>query len=39
MRRFSANYIYTVSGKPIRNGIVGIDDEGTVVELIDPRMT
>ena len=37
MRRFSANYIYTVSGKPIRNGIVGIDDEGTVVELIDPQ--
>jgi cytosine/adenosine deaminase-related metal-dependent hydrolase len=37
MRRFSANYIFTVYGEPIRNGIVGVDDDGTIIEIIDPK--
>lgn len=37
MRRFSANYIYTNCGKPIRNGVVGVDDNGVVVEIIDHK--
>jgi cytosine/adenosine deaminase-related metal-dependent hydrolase len=36
MRRFSANYLFTNIGKPIRNGIVGVDDNGAVVEVFDP---
>jgi len=35
MRRFSANYIFTNTGQPIRNGVVGIDDSGVVTEIID----
>ena len=35
IKRFSANYIFPVSGPPIRNGIVGIDENGFVVEIID----
>lgn len=34
-RRFSANYVFTNTGKPLRNGIVGVDDDGVVVEIID----
>ncbi len=37
MRRFSANYIYTNCGKPIRNGVVGVDDDGVIVEIIDHK--
>jgi cytosine/adenosine deaminase-related metal-dependent hydrolase len=37
MRRFSANYVYTNTGKPIRNGVVGVDDNGVVVEIIDHK--
>ncbi|MDX9848675.1 MAG: amidohydrolase family protein [Tenuifilaceae bacterium] len=37
MRRFSANYIYTNCGKPIRNGVVGVNDNGVVVEIIDHK--
>jgi cytosine/adenosine deaminase-related metal-dependent hydrolase len=37
MRRFSANYIFTVYGEPIRNGIVGVDDNGMIIEIIDPK--
>ena len=36
-RRFSANYVYTKTGEPIRNGIVGVDDDGVVVEIIDHK--
>jgi cytosine/adenosine deaminase-related metal-dependent hydrolase len=35
--RFSANYIYTNTGEPIRNGVVGLDDGGVVVEIIDHK--
>lgn len=37
MRRFSANYIFPVTGRPIRNGIVEVDNTGKVVEIIDPK--
>lgn len=37
MRRFSANYIHTVAGNPIRNGVVGVDDNGIIVEIIDHK--
>jgi cytosine/adenosine deaminase-related metal-dependent hydrolase len=37
MRRYSANYIYTVCGEPIRNGVVGVDEDGKIVEIIDPK--
>ena len=37
MRRFSANYIYTNNGNPIRNGIVGVNDRGVIVEIIDHK--
>ncbi len=36
MRRFSANYVYPVTGNPIRNGIVGVDENGLITEIIDP---
>lgn len=35
MRRFSANYIYTISGKILKNGIVETDDSGKIVNIID----
>lgn len=35
MRRFSANYIFTNTGKPIRNGVVEVDDNGVVVDIIE----
>jgi aminodeoxyfutalosine deaminase len=34
MRRFSANYIFPVSGNPIHNGIVEVNDDGTISEII-----
>lgn len=37
MRRVSANYIYTNAGDPIRNGVVGVDNNGTIVEIIDHK--
>lgn len=37
MRRFSANYVFTNNGKPIQNGVVGVNSEGQVIELIDHR--
>lgn len=37
MRRYSANYVYTVTGDVIRNGIVGVDEDGKIVEIIDPH--
>lgn len=36
MRRFSANYIFPVSGLPIKNGIVEVDNAGSVVDIMDP---
>lgn len=37
MQRFSANYIFTNTGNPIRNGIVEVDDTGKVIQVIDPK--
>ncbi len=34
-RRFSANYILPINGKPIRNGVIGIDEQGTIIEIIE----
>ncbi|MDA3778703.1 MAG: hypothetical protein PF487_00480 [Bacteroidales bacterium] len=35
MRRISANYVFPVSGKALKNGIVEIDDEGIIRNIID----
>ncbi|MDA3954658.1 MAG: amidohydrolase family protein [Bacteroidales bacterium] len=37
MRRFSANYIYPVNGSPFKNGIVEINDNGEVLNVIDTK--
>ncbi len=37
MRRFSANYIFTNTGNPIRNGVVGVNDNGEIIEIIDHK--
>lgn len=34
MRKISANYIFTISSQPIKNGVIIIDDDGTVLEVI-----
>lgn len=36
MQRFSANYIFPVTGNPIRNGIVEVDENGLITAIIDP---
>jgi aminodeoxyfutalosine deaminase len=35
MRKISANYLFPVSSKPLKNGIVEVADDGTIVRLID----
>lgn len=35
MKRFSAQYIFTNSGKPIKRGIVTTDDEGVIISVED----
>ncbi len=35
MRKIAANYIMPVSSPPIRNGIVVLDDDGGILEVID----
>ena len=37
MRRVSANYIYPVSGPPLKNGIVEFDTTGKILNLIDTK--
>lgn len=37
MRRFSANLVFTNTGAPIKNGVVGVNEVGEVVEIIDHR--
>ena len=37
MRRVSANYIYPVSGPPLKNGIVEFDATGKILNLIDTK--
>jgi cytosine/adenosine deaminase-related metal-dependent hydrolase len=33
MRKFSADYVFPISGAPIPNGVVTIDDDGTIVDV------
>lgn len=35
MRRLSANYIFTNSGKPLKNGVVELSDDGIITNVID----
>ncbi len=35
MRRLSAQYIFTNTGKPLKRGIVSVDDEGMVISVED----
>jgi len=37
MRRIAANYIFPVNKPPLKNGIVEIDDNGVVLNLIDTK--
>lgn len=37
MRRFSANYVYTNAGAPIRNGVVSLNSDGVIAEIIDHK--
>lgn len=37
MKRFTANYIFTISGKLLKNGIVETDDSGTITNVIDTQ--
>jgi len=37
MRRFSANYIYTVNSLPLKNGIVEVGDNGEIKNIIDTK--
>ena len=37
MKRFSANYIFPVNGHPIKNGIVVVNDNNIIVDVIDPK--
>lgn len=37
MKRFSANYIYPINGQPIKNGIIVINDDNEIVDIIDPK--
>ena len=36
MQRFSANYIYPIKGSPIRNGIIEVDSNNMIINIIDP---
>jgi len=35
MRKIAANYILPVSSPPLRNGVVVVDDDGSILEIID----
>lgn len=37
MRRFSADYVYTLEGAPIANGIVVTDDSGKILAITDDK--
>jgi hypothetical protein len=36
MRKISADYIFPIASNPIQNGIITIDDAGTIVEIEEP---
>src|ERR1035437_445991 len=33
MRKISADYIFTITSEPIKNGVIIIDDDGTILEI------
>ena len=33
----SASYIYPIIGSPIKNGVVSLDADGTIVEVLTPE--
>ncbi|MES2397538.1 MAG: amidohydrolase family protein [Bacteroidota bacterium] len=33
MRKISADYVFTISSEPIKNGVIVIDDDGTVLDV------
>ena len=35
MRKIAANYIFTLRGKPLKNGIIVLNDDNVVTEIID----
>jgi cytosine/adenosine deaminase-related metal-dependent hydrolase len=35
MRRLSAHYIFPVDTPPLKNGVIEIDDDGTILNIID----
>ncbi|HBF87444.1 MAG TPA: amidohydrolase [Bacteroidales bacterium] len=35
MRKFSANYIFTSNSKPLKNGIIVLDDDHKIIDIID----
>jgi len=37
MRRLTAHYIFPVAQPPIKNGIIEIADDGTIIQVIDPN--
>lgn len=37
MRRIAANYIYTIEGTALKNGIVELDDKGKILNVIDTK--
>jgi len=37
IKRFSANYVFTVNTPPLKNGIVEVDDKGVVQNIIDTK--
>lgn len=37
MRKITATYIFTLTGAPIKNGIVVVDDDGTILDIVDRR--
>lgn len=37
MRKISANYIYPISQPPIKNGIIVVDDNSKIIDLIDTK--
>ncbi|MDF1672174.1 MAG: amidohydrolase family protein [Vicingaceae bacterium] len=37
MKLISADYIYPITSSPIKNGVVGIDDSGKILALLNPE--
>ncbi|MBE9467818.1 MAG: amidohydrolase family protein [Bacteroidetes bacterium] len=37
MRKIAANYIFPITKEPIKNGIIVVDDNGTITDIIDTK--